>query len=416
MEDSPVHTWLARYGRLLGAIFSEDARNRPLFLCGMSACVDARVDTRDLSSLGRAASGSRPRALSNMLVDRAQRGVGGEVKFDWPDGPAWLRRNLAISHSLGGTGAQAAWVLARLGARPVMALEDRHALMLEQIPAGVLLAQNDELVQASEAQRNDRDAPETFIFEYGAGIPIGDAVPTRSSRIIVRFADRGLQDDSAFDRISAKLAPDAAAGLVSGLNDVAPDQIDEACNRTFGLTRQWRSLGLGTIHLELAGYSSMDALARVLSTCRGAVTSLGMSHSELLALAPDAQKPASAMMALSIRLDLDRLCVHADTWAASVVRGDPDHELRALMVGCAVASARAAAGAPVANVAISQSAKFDQIPFEESLRVGDRSFVSCAAPYLETPITTVGLGDSFTAGCLYVLGREKARHTRSSQC
>jgi ADP-dependent phosphofructokinase/glucokinase len=406
MDDSPARSWPTRYARLLGDVFPESARNRPVFLCGLSACVDARVDTHDLSALSSADPGSRPRALADLLFARARQGVGGEVKFDWPNGPAWLRKNLTIRHSLGGTGPQAAWVLARLGARPVIALEDRTALMLDQVPPGVLLAQDDELVAASEARRSEWDAPETFIFEYVADTPFGEAIPNRSSRIIVRFADRGLQADEAFDRISASLAPEAAAGLVSGLNDVAPDQIEDACERTFGLTRQWRSLGLRTVHLELAGYSSSEALAYVLKSCQGAVTSLGMSHSELMALAPHGQEPAGAMMAFAETLGLDRLCVHADTWAASVVRGDPRRELRALMAGCAVASARAVAGEPVTRVALSQSARFAPIPFEEVLRKGDRSFVPCAAPYLERPTTTLGLGDSFTAGCLYVLGQE----------
>jgi ADP-dependent phosphofructokinase/glucokinase len=111
------------------------------------------------------------------------------------------------------------------------------------------------------------------------------------------------------------------------------------------------------------------------------------------------------MAALGEELEVDRLCVHADTWAASVVHGDPNLERRALMSGCAVASARAAAGEPVAHIAIAKAAKFDPVPFDETLRLGDRSFVSCPAPYLEQPATTLGLGDSFTAGCLCVLGQ-----------
>jgi ADP-dependent phosphofructokinase/glucokinase len=303
--------------------------------------------------------------------------------------------------------------LGKLGARPVVALEDRHALILEQFPAGVLVVQGDGLVEAMKAERSERNVPETFVFEYTAGTPIGDIVPKRSSRIIVRFIDRGLQADEAFDRLSADLAAGAAAGLISGLNDAAPDRIEEASKYAFDLTRRWRSRGLAIVHLELAGYSSEAALEQVLKSCRGAVTSIGMSHSELLTLAPDAGNPVSAMAALSDKLEVDRLCVHADTWAGSVIRGDPDLERRALMAGCAVASARAAAGEPVADIAIARAAKFDPIPFDETLRLGDRSFVSCPAPYLEKPATTLGLGDSFTAGCLYVLGQEQARSRKA---
>jgi len=48
------------------------------------------------------------------------------------------------------------------------------------------------------------------------------------------------------------------------------------------------------------------------------------------------------------------------------------------------------------------------MPFPERRQHGKWTFVACAAPFLAQPVTTLGLGDSFTAGCLLVLGREMA--------
>ncbi|WP_234835518.1 ADP-dependent glucokinase/phosphofructokinase [Sinorhizobium meliloti] len=373
----------------------------------MSTVVDARVDMHAMPALVEAAPGSLARILFEMLKDRARRGIGGEVRVDWPQGPDWLRENIEIHHALGGTGPQAAWVLSKLGARAIIALEDRHSLMLRQIPPGVLIVQDGELLEGASAVASEQTVPETFIFEYTAGKPVGDVTPKRSSRIIVRFNDRGLQDDSQFDRISTELAPAAAAGLLSGLNDVDFAALPEASERLFKLARAWQDAGLKTVHFELAGYPSKAALDHVLSALQGAVTSLGMSQSEFLTLYPDASHPMPAMIALGEKLQLRRVCVHADTWAAAVTRCDPGTELQALMAGCAIASARAACGAPVSKVEIAEDAQFPPLPFEGYGRQGDWSFVACSAPYIEAPQTTLGLGDSFTAGCLLILGRRR---------
>jgi len=108
---------------------------------------------------------------------------------------------------------------------------------------------------------------------------------------------------------------------------------------------------------------------------------------------------------------LERVCVHADTWAAAVTLNDPAEEELALMAGCAIASARAANGAPAKTIAIATAAEFHPLPFETPVRRGRWTFVACASPYLDRPATTLGLGDSFTAGCLHILGRNRHADT-----
>ncbi|ACI58203.1 ADP-dependent phosphofructokinase/glucokinase-like protein (plasmid) [Rhizobium leguminosarum bv. trifolii WSM2304] len=413
MNELAGGNWPARYSSLVGSLSaSGDAATLQsgVFLCGMSTVVDARVDMHNTAALANAPDGSGANDLFKLLQDRAARGVGGEVKVEWPAGPDWIRSNIKVRHALGGTGPQAAWVLSKLGAKSVIALEDRHALMLNQIPAGVMVAEDGKLCEAGDVTPLPQTVPETFIFEYTAGKPVGHIVPRRSSRIIVRFIDRGLQYDREFNSLSTQLASSAAAGLLSGLNDVKPEKMAEEAKNLFALARSWRDAGLKVIHFELAGYSSLELLNGVLSALRGSVTSLGMSQSEFLALYPGVETPMEAMIALGERLSLSRVCVHADNWAASVTRCDPHQELRALMAGCAIASARAAAGAPVDRVTVAADAQFEPLPFDGYARKGDWSFVACSAPYLAEPATTLGLGDSFTAGCLLVLGRKTIAH------
>ncbi len=106
---------------------------------------------------------------------------------------------------------------------------------------------------------------------------------------------------------------------------------------------------------------------------------------------------------LSRRLGVDRLVVHADGWALAVTRGDPSVEFEALAMGCLLAAARAAAGQPSSRPRVPAGATFGPLPAPPSGDLPDgRHMVVVAAPYLSRPTSTVGLGDSFTAGCLLV--------------
>lgn len=417
MSDVFSGSFADRYAALTdrsGPFGADALSSAGLFLCGISACVDARVEMHEIQPLLDAPPDTPAGRLASLLLSRAARGVGGEVRFDWPEGPAWLRERLRPRYALGGTGPQAAWVLGQLGVRSLVALEDRYAAMLRQMPDGVLLAERGTLKTADQVLASGPHPPEIFIFEFTAGHAIGATVPTRSSRVIVRFGDRGIQHDGEFEAMSRRLAPSAAAGLLAGLNDEAADNVGAASRHVFGLSRDWKAAGLATIHFELAGYASQQAVEELLSHASGAISSLGMSHSELLAMNPSMDHPMEALMALGERLGLDRVCVHADTWAAAVTLNDPQEEELALMAGCAIASARAANGAPARDIAISPAAEFHPLPFETPVRRGRWTFVACASPYLSQPVTTLGLGDSFTAGCLLILGRIRHASTGSS--
>lgn len=395
--------WARRYRDLIEAL-PKIVAEAPLTLCGMNACIDARVSMHDMPALLHVEEGPAA-AFAAKLVARASQGIGGEFAVDWPGGPAWLAAHVPVRYALGGTGPHTANVLTTLGAPAVLCLRDRSAHMLAHVPPGVLLVADDRLVPVETLTPHGERQPEIFIFEYTAGVPIGAVVPDRSSRIIVRFHNPGLENDLAFDALTPALAARAGTGLVSGFNAVPSSDLDRDLARVFGLTRSWLSAGLKTVHLELAGYDSLALLESVLAAARGAIISIGMSHSELQTIDGTADPPVTAMMRLGKRIGCRRVCVHADHWAASVTRDDPEREEQALMLGCLLASARAATGHPVRPVEIEANAAFHPLPFPTGAQEDSWSFVACASPYLERPATTLGLGDTFTAGCLLALGQ-----------
>lgn len=397
--------WGKVYGDLLQRLpgYVRDAR---LTICGLSTFLDGYVRLHEAEPLLKAKGGTPQAALSRELFRRASIGIGGEFYLDWPEGGTWVEENLQFSRwGLGGSGAQAAQMLAIIGAPALMSLEDRSARQLSVIHPKVLVATNRGVVRSGELPRAQGRKPAHYIFEFTAGTQVGSIVPKRSSRTIVRFTDERLDNDPDFSRESIAASATAGAGILSGFNEIGEEDIDAALRDTIALVQAWRNQGLKTIHLELGDYATVRERDRVLQELGGAFNSLGMSYSELCALCVGSQDAINKAFELSEILNLSRLCVHADTWALAITNGDPQRERDALLCGCLLASARAERGEPCRPIGVPANAEFHDIPLENFNRSGDRCIACCASPYLERPVATIGLGDTFLAGTLLVLGR-----------
>ena len=398
--------WAAAYAELIGRLpgFVEGAR---LSLCGFSVCVDAVVELGTAEALLQAEGATPAAALAAELKRRAANGIGGEIKVDWPAGPAWLERHLRFRTALGGTGAHAAWVLTSLGAPALLSLADRSGMQLAEIAPDVLLAEDGRMVRVRDVEPRGTPRTKMFIFEYTAGTAVGDIVPSRSSRIIVRFSDPGLEEDAAFVEVAAAAAGTAGAGILSGFNSATAASLPAAIALARRAASPWLAAGVPAVHLELADYPSPAQRDATLDGLKGAFNSIGMSRSEYLALGLHADDLAAGMVAGGQRLGVRRFCVHADHWAAAATLDDPARERDALLMGCLLASSRASAGRPVYPRAIARGAAFGRPPFDGTVKHGDWNSVCCVSPYLTRPATTLGAGDTFTAGCLLVLGQDR---------
>ena len=399
--------WLDAYAALLGrlGLYGERAN---WTVCGLSLCVDAF--TQLAASDGRLADGPpEARALGAELRRRAGAGIGGEIRVDWAGGPQWVDANLPVRTALGGTSAHAARLLTMLGAPALLALEHRGPEQVGLLDPDMLVAEGNRPMRAGDILAEGADRLRVYVFEYTAGEWFGGIAAPRSSRIIVRFHDLELERDAAFERLSPRLigAPRGlGAGIVSGFNALGNGPaLEPALDYARGLAQSWSAAGIGVIHLEMAGYETADCRDRSLHRMAGVVTSIGMSLSEFNAIDPGAPSLSEGMRRLGERLGVDRVCVHADDWAMSATRRDPGQEREALMMGCLLASARAANGAMVVPQSLPAGAHFETPPAEETQ--GSWHIVSCPSPHLDRPRTTLGLGDTFMAGCLLVLGQER---------
>ena len=186
--------------------------------------------------------------------------------------------------------------------------------------------------------------------------------------------------------------------VICGFNEIAENSLADELEYTKSLLSAWRDEGLPAIHLELGGYEDASLRDQVLVALGPLITSLGMSHSELREFGSNDVAAEAAKLRASF--DLKRICIHADDWAFAITHEDPEREFESLMCGCLLAACRASDGKISVPTQVPQGAEFHDPPYPPISRQNGLSLVCCAAPYLERPKATIGLGDTFLAGTL----------------
>lgn len=409
MTATATLNWPETYVAVTERLVSKAPSARLVFT-GASACVDAifPVGPERLARLMEPNPDPVGAGLLDRILDRIVHGRGGELLTRWPAGPAWVSGLLGEPdrYQVGGTGPQASWALATLGARSVLALADRSAEQLAVIePRALICAAGTVVPAGSVTPRGTPSKLPHCILEFTAGVAHRDLTISRSSRIILRFGDEPVERDEEYLALTPELAPGAGAGLVSGLNGLGDDDHDHAERAwVLALTRAWSQAGLPAIHHELAEFSSVGRLREAAEL--GTVTSVGLSLSELFMLAGARGDPRLLARDVARRCGAARVIVHADDWALAVYRGDcgrrgdPGHQASVLLAGNALAAARARAGQPSAVLTPSPDAIYTaDRPADSALGEGWHA-ICVPAPYLRRPASTVGLGDTFVAGVL----------------
>lgn len=389
--------WAALYGELAERVVAEAPRAAPV-LTGFGACVDAvyRLDGTDLDRL--AAEGG---PLLQLVVKRIAAGRDGEL-VGWADRFA-VEKVLGMPSrcQLGGTGPQVSWTLAALGAPSVMALADRSTDQLAVLPPSVGVCHADAVIPVEALLASDAVSakPPHYILEFTEGTRWSQGTIPRSSRLILRIADDGLEHDPAFASLAPELAKSAGAGLISGMNGI-PRGATTDWDWLDGVVSAWHDHGLPLIHLELAEYAPPVTLRALATRYAGRATSLGLNLTELRNFGPVGRDPARAAHRIAETHGFDRVLVHADRWSLIVHRANPAEALRSLATGNLLAAARARTGAPTADLTPPPNTAYTRDHPSDSRLPNGWSATVAPVPYVTNPTTTVGLGDSFTAGVL----------------
>jgi ADP-dependent phosphofructokinase/glucokinase len=405
--------WPKRYRTLAERLVRDAPIARPL-LAGFNIFVDAlypMVSDRITRLEAEARRITEPPdlgpSLATEVLARVRDGRGGALCVNWPAGETWITRLFGdpASLQLGGTGPQAAWALATLGAPAVIALTDRSDEQLSVLHPGISVSAEDGALASPAAIsiRTPPRKPRNVILEFTEGTVWPNGRVRRSTRIMLRFLDSGIERDAFFAVAARRMAPDASALLVAGL-DSLPEDDTGSIAWLKALAGDLNTRRLPTSHFELAEFPRRGAMEDLARAFGGMIRSVGMSLSEARMLIGAGDAPARAARAIAERFGYACVFIHADDWALAVHRDPPGAKVGALMAGNLLASARAALGRPSADLAVPADAAFAaDVPLSGSL--GDGWQADCVpSPYLARPKATVGLGDTFVAGLMLAAG------------
>lgn len=410
----PGDAWAPRYERLAAEILAGAPAARPL-LAGFNIFIDAlypmgadRIQALE-SFVGcdGGPKGGGP-ALAEEILTRLRDGRGGALCVNWPAGESWISELLGMPSSLqlGGTGPQAAWALSVIGARSIIALTDRSDEQISVLPRQVAIcAGNGTLVSPDQIlARTPRRKPRNYILEFVEGTAWPSGRVCRSTRIMLRFLDYGIERDPCFAEAAPAIARRSSGLLISGLDSI-PDGDDDSIAWLKRLIADLQARGLPNCHLELAEFPRIGQMHAFASAFGGSIDSVGMSLSELRLLGGTGS-PAQIARAVAARHGFPAVFVHADDWALAVHRGPAGHMEGRLLAGNLLASARAFAGQPSSSLALSPDVVFNaDIPSAGDLGNGWQA--DCVpSPYIRRPKATVGLGDTFVAGLMLAAGLE----------
>jgi ADP-dependent phosphofructokinase/glucokinase len=403
--------WRERYEELAAQVRASAPGARPVLV---SSTVD--VDDIYVMSPARlqllqnrgAVQGGQAAELSQALGGLLSEGRDGELFSDWPEGWRWLAEVLGPPNrvQVGGTGAQAAWALDVLGAPTIMALVSRSAEQLSVLAPDILVCREGRMLRVHELSADTGATPiRNEILEFPGGSGLVGSSTDRAHRAILRFSPIALERDEDFMAMQGELGPKAGAAVLSGFNGL--EVSDRASVEWAGrLLRVWRECGPGLRHVELGDSTRPSDLKAIVAGLRGLNSSLGLSLSEFLTLWGSSADVVTEALELARGLECPSIVVHADRWSLAVHRGNPATAVDRLMIGNLLASARAAAGAPRGDVTPVKYATYDEdVP--ESGRLDDGWRVDCVpTPFVPRPASTIGLGDTFTAGLLLAAALE----------
>ncbi|GAB2622286.1 ADP-dependent glucokinase/phosphofructokinase [Pseudactinotalea suaedae] len=394
-----------RYEQLVEQREALVAASGPI-VAGFSATTDAlhRVSDAALERLmtaghvGSDTFGQGLATLRRWLLE----GRDGELFIDDEDAEPLLEQLAGAPERVqcGGTSIQACWSWSSLGLAPLLALTNRSERQLRATAEHVrVIAAGEPITVRRVTPVPGPVVPSNHVLELTRGTSGGGVTVARSSRITVVLARKRLQLDPGFLTRSAALVRDGV-GLVSGLNGIGRAR-EAAVPQVAEAAAGWRAGGARLVHLELAEYAGAGELGRVMELVGEHVDSVGMNASELNRLV-GAGDPAHVAAAFAAEHKLARVVVHADEWAMSVHRRDPEREELALAAGSLAAANRAEAGEPRGSWVIpDHSSLAVEIPPAGPVTHGYRASV-VATPYLVTPRSTIGLGDTFVSGDLLV--------------
>ncbi|MDQ3694584.1 MAG: hypothetical protein M3464_13305 [Chloroflexota bacterium] len=443
-------------GRYLAALNAAEARaadaaaSSPWRLAfGFTNSIDRIIslDGRALGSLARREGAGldtsppdqprTPAELLSSLLAYVRSGQGGEIWIAGPRLRNWITAHFEGRSQAGGTGARGANTLAKLGFTSILhvtTLPAEQAALIDN-SGRVVIPRDSGLMIPRIAMRPNDPVREHFIFEFQAGMTVSLATETvvapRANRVIVALDPVNFRHPIDPHFIDAVGDPTLRVrwALVSGYSQVADITMCNArIDETVTAIQRWRQKAAPPrIHLELAAMPDANVLAAVLDRLAPEVDSIGLNADELSSILSlqGNQTPAGAealvnvLAKLRYRLRVPRLSLHTQHYCLSLTPENPITEQEALLYGSLVSGTFARRADFPSPADLRQTLALDGpctsgLEFEATLarhqaltdgvsRQEDDWLVVVPTLAVSRPATTIGLGDSFTAGVLATL-------------
>jgi ADP-dependent phosphofructokinase/glucokinase len=440
-----TETWRRRYSALpeQAKARAEAARQKnALIACGFTTNLD-RVVPFDQVLAGRLFAGRRidvaaPRVTRADSVDDLLTGIAQCVAAgagcDLPVRDAavqdWLQERVAGRVQIGGTGAQAAATLARLGFPVLLHLTGRSPQQIAALPARelMMIGSGDGLAPI-EAATNPADLTMWHVvLEYaeGVGLPIPGASPAPAgNRVIITYdpVNSAFTIDPGFDAALGDSKHEIGALLISGFSQLTErEMLERVLQDTARAIRTWRAVRPRMpVHLELGAMPEADSASRLLEMLHPIVTSIGLNIDELrdllrgldITMAQPGAELIAQFRGLAERYPVPRWSLHTREFCVSLIDGDSAAERDALLLGSLVAATRSRISdfpqlsdlqVTLERAAVNPlgMAVLHSLGIADDGCMGD-TLVVTPGLQVEGATASVGLGDSFTAGVLAML-------------
>jgi len=393
-----------------------------------------RWDAKVFSELARAHLKGEPSFQSGETISSVgdfarivsyliENGLGGELGIASGKICAELERRFVCEQALGGTCAQGAAALACVGVPSVAHISDRSAQVCKWLdyPEITMVSARGEAVPVAE-MASGREPVKHFIVQYEKGdrVQIGERenVIPESNRIIMDYDDlhKTLPVDPHFLSYVEGCASRIVSYNVSGFNAIVSQDV---LRRTLGEMAQHYSRVKKAnpeciLYLESAHYISGDSRHMVFDSFAPHLDILGMNEEELADLARcqghtlaagDCQSLLTALELVQDGYPVKGLVVHSKDFAVYYGREQPNTDMEAaLCLGNLLAGTKARIGryGNLEECRGTLEVPLSPAGLELAQRLPSRHN-GCAVSivpsrYMENPVATIGLGDTFVAG------------------
>ncbi len=304
--------------------------------------------------------------------------------------------------AVGGQCGQAALASSSLGVTSYLHLARRCRIFGELLKGPVMVAGDREFVPLRKLREECTPAVH-FVIELKKGdLHFGTPVP-ESTRFIASWDPEGevLEIDQVFTELLRREVGGITKGMISGFHLLREDMVSRV-RKAEELLREWKELSPELfLHLELAQYRSERVLREVRRRIFPAVDSVGMDISELRQLTGEEELTSALEEVCSCA---PRVVVHCSSYALCLSDDYPKQVKAALQFGSLLAAYRASKGR------LPDMTQLERFSPPKPCRAGiearrelmkhsfDRTLVVVPALYVEEPVATAGLGDTFALG------------------